>query len=100
MYVAYPAIAKAPPLDAPTVSDIRFIDSGGQDYAISPGSTLSVQDSGFFEFTTDITGTYSIQIDLNKDGIFGNAGDRSLLGAAGIGLNRVEWDGYSTSRFL
>ena len=94
MYVSYPAIANPEPTIPPTVTGVRFVDSDGQDYAISPGGTTTgVQDSGNFEFTTDVTGTYSVLIDINQDGIYGNAGDRQLLGLAAIGLNQVPWDG-------
>jgi len=92
-YVGYPAIADPRPTTAPSVTNVRFVDSDGQDYAISPDGTTGVQDSGVFEFNTDVTGTYSVLIDLNQDGIYGNAGDRQLLGLASVGLNQVPWDG-------
>lgn len=93
MYLGYPAIADAAPTAAPALSGVRFVDDDGQDYAITPGITFGVQDSGTFEFTTDVDGTYSILIDINQDGIYGNAGDRQLLGVTTSGLNQVLWDG-------
>ncbi len=93
MYVSYPAQFDPRPTTPPALSAVRFVDSAGQDYAISPGATSGIQDDGVFEFTTDVTGTYSVLIDLNQDGIYGNAGDRQLLGEAVIGLNQVPWDG-------
>ena len=93
MYLSYPEIANPEPVEAPVLSDVRFVDSAGQDYAISPGNTFGVQDEGFFEFTTDVSGTYSVLIDMNRDGVFGNAGDRQLLGLASAGFNQVAWDG-------
>jgi len=93
MYLAYPAIANPAPTTAPALTDVRFVDSSGQDHAISPGGTVGVQDEGFFEFTTDVDGTYAVLIDLNQDGIYGNAGDRQLLGTVNNGFNQVLWDG-------
>jgi len=97
MYVHYPAVAKPRPVNPPALSGVRFVDSDNQDYAISPGATSGVQDSGSFEFTTDVDGTYSILIDLNQDGIYGNAGDRQMLGFATSGLNQVTWDGLDAA---
>jgi len=93
LYLSYPAISDPRPTTAPTLTDVRFVDSDGDDYGISPGATVGVQDSGFFEFVSDVPGTYSILIDLNQDGIYGNAGDRQLLGEAVTGFNQVLWDG-------
>ncbi len=92
IYMSYPGIAAPPPLTPPTLTGLRFIDDAGIDNGISPGVTLGVQDSGDFEFSTDVSGTYSIVIDLNQDGQFG-ADDRLLLGVATSGLNTVTWDG-------
>jgi uncharacterized repeat protein (TIGR01451 family) len=50
-------------------------------------------------FTFDIlpvvanVGTFRITLDINNDGIFGNANDRLLTGAAAIGSNSATWDG-------
>ena len=93
IYLNYPLVAHPRPTDPPVIDGFRFIDSDGQDHAISPGVTAGVQDSGVFEFTADTDGTYSIIIDSNLDGQFG-AGDKLLLGnvTAG-GLQQVPWDG-------
>ena len=93
MYVSYPATFLPRPATPPALTGVRFVDSDGQDFAISPGTSTGVQDSGVFEFTTDVEGTYSILIDLNQDGIYGNTGDRHLLGNSVIGLNQIAWDG-------
>jgi uncharacterized repeat protein (TIGR01451 family) len=92
IYFSYPPSAGPPPATPPTLSGVVFVDADGQDNSISPGSTPGVQDSGVFEFTTDVLGTYAITIDVNQDGSFG-AGDRLLLGETVIGLNQVPWDG-------
>ena len=65
----------------------------GVDSGISPGTTIGVQDSGFFEFQSDVTGTYAVFIDIDQNGEFGNAGDVLLLGNTVVGLNSVPWDG-------
>ena len=93
IYLAYPAVAQPRPQDPPQISAFRFVDDAGQDYAISPGATPGVQDSGFFVFTADVDGTYSIVIDSNLDGVFGS-GDKLLLGNAQAGVEQqVAWDG-------
>ena len=92
-YLNYPVIAEPHPIDPPVLSGgFVFVDDAGQDYAISPGVTGGVQDSGNFEFTSDIAGTYAITIDTNSDGVYG-AGDKLLLGNMVVGLNQVPWDG-------
>lgn len=92
MYMGYPDIAFDRPQQPPVISDFTFIDDAGQDYAISPGTTNSVQDSGNFTFNSDVEGTYAITIDTNSDGIFG-ANDRLILGNMVVGSNSVTWDG-------
>jgi large repetitive protein len=97
-YINYPAIAGPPPSSAPAVTGFRFIDNAGQDYAISPGNTTGVQDSGFFQFTAPVdNATYSISIDVNKNGIFGDAGDVRLTGNVTNGFNSIAWDGKNNS---
>jgi large repetitive protein len=97
-YLNYPAIAGPPPSSAPAVTGFRFIDSAGQDYGISPGLTAGVQDTGTFEFTTAVdNATYSISIDVNKNGIFGDAGDVRLTGNVVNGFNSIVWDGKNNS---
>ncbi|MBW4534604.1 MAG: VWA domain-containing protein [Pleurocapsa minor HA4230-MV1] len=86
-------IAPILPEPAPaSVSNISFIDNAGQDNTISPTTTSSVQDSGFFRFNSDVAGTYKIVIDTNQNGVFG-AGDRILFGSTTSGVNAVAWDG-------
>lgn len=92
IYLAYPVVSAPRPTDPAVISDFRFIDDAGQDYAITPATTTGVQDSGTFEFTTDVTGTYAITIDTNSDGSFGS-NDVLLLGNTTNGPNQVNWDG-------
>ncbi|PSB09164.1 hypothetical protein C7B62_14215 [Pleurocapsa sp. CCALA 161] len=86
-------VAPILPEPAPaSVSNLNFVDNAGQDNTISPTSTSSVQDSGFFRFNSDVAGTYKITIDTDQNGVFG-AGDRVLFGSATSGANAVAWDG-------
>jgi uncharacterized repeat protein (TIGR01451 family) len=48
---------------------------------------------GNFSFMASDAGSYSITIDINKDGIYGNANDRTFYGQGTTGLNNVFWDG-------
>ncbi|WP_168199430.1 Calx-beta domain-containing protein [Pedobacter aquae] len=46
-------------------------------------------------FETNQTGSYIIDIDINKNGIFNDAIDRRLTGLAGSGSNTIYWDGLN-----
>ncbi|HHH48070.1 MAG TPA: hypothetical protein ENK51_04190, partial [Gammaproteobacteria bacterium] len=92
IYFGYPAVALPRPTEPPVISDFRFLDDAGQDYAFTPGTTAGVQDSGRFEFTSDVAGTYAITIDTNSDGVYG-ANDVLLLGSVTAGANQVTWNG-------
>jgi len=92
IYLSYPVIANPRPTDPPEISGLTFTDDAGMDYGISPGATPGVQDSGTFEFTTDVDGTYALVIDTNNDGQFG-ANDTLLLGRVTSGQNQIIWNG-------
>jgi uncharacterized repeat protein (TIGR01451 family) len=76
----------------PVLSNLRFIDNAGEDNTISPNTSSTIQDSGFFRFETDVSGSYEIIIDTNRNGTFGT-GDRVLFGTTTPGTNSVQWDG-------
>ena len=92
IYLSYPVVANLRPSDPPKIMGLKFTDNEGQDYGISPGTTSGVQDSGIFEFMTDISGTYAFVIDTNNNGQFG-ANDTLLLGSVIPGLNKISWAG-------
>jgi uncharacterized repeat protein (TIGR01451 family) len=92
IYLSYPQVVDPSPITPPALNNFRFIDSAGVDNTISPGSTSTVQDTGTFEFTTDVAGTYSIVIDTNNDGLFA-PGDVYLFGRTTAGANSVVWNG-------
>ncbi|MGB3199455.1 MAG: hypothetical protein WBA99_01045 [Nodosilinea sp.] len=104
-YLSYPTVVNPPPAPSqvPNISNFRFEDNAGVDYTISPGATNGVQDSGFFKFTTDVDGTYSVVIDVSNgsggppDGIYGT-GDVLLLGKTKVGVETaVPWAGRDNS---
>ena len=105
VYVSYPADVGPLPTVPPNVSNFRFVDNAGVDNTISPSGTVGVQDSGEFSFTTDVIGTYSIQIDVNQDGIFspedgsGNASGDVFINGITNGPTTVTapWDGRSNT---
>ena len=100
IYVGFPAKSFPEPVGGVNISDLSFIDSDGEDSGISPGTTNTVQDSGTFSFSTNLTttGVYEIIIDTNSpsgtgpDGIYGQ-GDVFLRGNALPGINQVVWNG-------
>ncbi|KAB8141593.1 DUF11 domain-containing protein [Chloroflexia bacterium SDU3-3] len=76
------------PVAPPTPSNFIFTGSEG-----TPGAAGTSPLNGNFSFDTPNNGSYSIIIDANGDGIYGNANDRILLGTATAGSNTVPWDG-------
>jgi uncharacterized repeat protein (TIGR01451 family) len=48
---------------------------------------------GNFIFNTSSVGSYSITLDLNQDGTYGNGNDRTFSGITVIGTNSIFWDG-------
>lgn len=100
IYLGYPAKSFPSPIGGLNVSGLGFVDSDGEDSGISPGSTSTIQDSGTFQFSTDLTttGVYEIVIDTGSptgggpDGVYGQ-GDIYLRGNAFAGLNSVVWNG-------
>ena len=101
IYLGYPVNALPPPILPPQITNYSFVDSAGVDQSISPSSTATVQDSGTFRFTSDVSGRYWIFIDANQDGIFGNTvgtvDDVYLTGDMIAGANSVIWDGKNNA---
>jgi len=73
---------------SPTISDVTFI---GEEGTLGKAGTNPL--GGNFNFTTSGNGTYSIVIDVNKNGVYTDAVDRTLTGTATMGANAVYWDG-------
>ncbi|BAY22802.1 hypothetical protein NIES2100_25660 [Calothrix sp. NIES-2100] len=92
-YLSYPDQTFVRSTAGPSISNLRFEDSDGEDNTFTPGLTINTQDKGYFKFTSSLPGTYQIIVDTNKDGIFG-AGDVQLRGDTdAIGNVSAEWDG-------
>lgn len=92
-YLSVPSRALVQPSQPPILHSAKFVDNENQDFAISPGISNGIQDSGVFEFESDVKGNYAVYIDLNGNGVMGDSGDQTLIGNAVIGVNQVEWDG-------
>lgn len=100
IYLGYPARSFPAPVGGVDISGLSFVDSDGEDSGISPGTTSTVQDSGTFTFSTNLTtsGVYEIIIDNSSpagggpDGLYGQ-GDIFLRGIALPGTNSVVWNG-------
>ncbi|MEQ8205825.1 MAG: hypothetical protein RIA65_06595, partial [Woeseia sp.] len=97
VYLGVPETALSLPTEPPEVRNARFIDNANEDYGISPQGADGNQDTGFFEFDSDVEGTYAITIDTDRNGEYGNADDVLLIGPAAVGPNSVEWDGTDAS---
>ncbi len=93
VYLGVPAVAQVQPTAPPVISGLRFLDNASVDNGISPGFTPGVQDSGTFQFTSDVAGTSAVFVDVNKNNVFGDPGDVFLLGQASAGANSVSWNG-------
>jgi len=95
VYLSYPKGANphpAPDLAPQLIDTLTFTDDAGNDNIISPDGD-AVEETGIFSFTPNVSGTYAITIDINRDGDFG-ANDRLLLGAMEANTQvDVSWDG-------
>ena len=76
-----------PPTDPPTPSNFTFEGSEG-----TPGQA-GVGAGGVFRFDSSDSGNHAVVLDLNRDGTYGNANDRTLAGTVTQGANQVVWDG-------
>ncbi len=97
MYVSYPDQTFVRPTQGPTISNLRFVDSAGEDNTFTPGGTSGIQDTGSFKFTASLPGTYQIIIDANQDGIYGT-GDVQLRGDTdAVGNVSALWNGTTNT---
>jgi gliding motility-associated-like protein len=72
----------------PVISNVTFIGTEG---TLGKGGTNPL--GGNFTFTTTGTGTYSIMIDVNQNGVLTDPIDRKLTGIVSAGTNHIYWDG-------
>jgi uncharacterized repeat protein (TIGR01451 family) len=75
------------PVPPPTPSSFTFVGLENV-----PGQAGTNQ-GGNFTFNASAPGPFQIILDLNQDGILGNANDRVLIGTASTGATTVFWDG-------
>ena len=76
------------PVAPPVPSNFGFTGIEG-----TPNQSGTNPLGGNFQFTAPVPGPFSIIIDVNDDGNYGNANDRAILGTAIAGVNTVFWDG-------
>ncbi|MBD1922680.1 DUF11 domain-containing protein [Microcoleus sp. FACHB-831] len=86
---------RKPPTPPPTVSNFTFAGLEGTLNQTGTAPPLG----GNFTFQASGTGGYRIDIDINQDGVFGNANDRVFFGpTVGAGaVNTVFWDGLDAN---
>lgn len=96
-----PAIAPSPtgptwlyrlPSPPPVPTNFKFTGSEG---TLGQAGTSPLGGNLSFDSTSD--SSYSITLDLNQDGIYGNGNDRTFLGTAQVGSNTVFWDGKDSA---
>lgn len=71
----------------------------GGDFAFVPYEEDNPADMppGTFSFSSNLNGSYRIDIDLDSDSVFGNENDITLMGLTVNGANSVSWDGLDKS---
>jgi uncharacterized repeat protein (TIGR01451 family) len=69
------------------INNVTFTGQDGTPGQFAPGT------GGTFSYNALGTGTVQFALDLNNDGIYGNANDRVLFGTAELGANTLIWDG-------
>jgi uncharacterized repeat protein (TIGR01451 family) len=77
-----------PPVPPPSVVNFQFI---GQEGTTGAAGTNPL--TGTFSFESSAAGTFSIVLDTNRNGTFGDYPDAVLIDYAQPGLNEVLWDG-------
>lgn len=76
------------PQAPPTPTNFAFTGIEG-----TPGQAGTSPLGGTLSFDSTSQSAFSITLDLNADGIYGNSNDRTFLGRSVIGTNSVFWDG-------
>ncbi|MFB2935154.1 hypothetical protein ACE1B6_07725 [Aerosakkonemataceae cyanobacterium BLCC-F154] len=71
----------------PEPTNFRFTGIEG-----TPNQTGTAPLKGNFTFDSPIVAPYTIVIDINRDGIFGNSNDKIFSGTTQTGGNTVEWN--------
>ena len=71
------------------VNLVGFDENGNQ----LPDGVISADLGAFIDYETNIAGTVTATIDLDKDGIYGNGNDKVIFKRATIGTGTIFWDG-------
>ncbi len=81
-----------PPVPPSTITDFVFIGEEGTSGAAGTNPLI-----GTFSFTSSAAGTFSIVLDTNRNGTFGDFPDAVVIDYAQPGLNEVEWNGLDSA---
>lgn len=81
-----------PPLPPPTINDFEFVGLEG-----TSGAAGTNPLSGTFSFDASAAGTFSIVLDTNRNGTFGDYPDAVLIGYANTGENEIDWNGLDSA---
>ena len=98
IYLRIPSVANFASA-TPAVSNLNYVGGVDRDVHNQPiepcEQILPGASRGYFYFTSQTTGTYHLQCDLNDDGVFeeGPDTDLFLVGNVATGTNTVAWDG-------
>ncbi len=83
-----------PPVPPPIPSNLAFVGAEGTSGQAGTSTPNGNGDPvGFITFNSTSRNAYSITIDLNSSGTFGDGNDRTFVGRSVIGENSVPWDG-------
>jgi gliding motility-associated-like protein len=81
---------------SPDPLSVQNFDFSGVDINGDPtcfGSNMQTGIGGILDYTSNITGTVRLSLDINSDGDFVDAEDRIIYAAAESGTNEMTWDG-------
>ena len=78
-------------LTAPVAATVGAVSFIGMEGTVGKAGTSPL--GANFTFNSTSNGTYTIGIDVNKNGVFTDAIDRTLTGSFSPGANQVYWDG-------
>jgi len=81
---------------SPDPLSVQGFDFSGVDNMGNPtcfGDNMQTGVGGILNFTSNISGTAKLSLDLNGDGDYVDAEDRIIYGAANVGANEMMWDG-------